>query len=126
MSRQRLALAAVMLVGTAFLPISAGAAGDAATGEKLFKRNCAACHTTDAGKHRVGPSLAGVAGRTAGTADGYRYSSAMAGYGVVWDAATLDTYLVDPRGTVPGTKMTFRGLKERQDRENVITYLETQ
>jgi cytochrome c len=50
----------------------------------------------------------------------------MAGYGVVWDAATLDTYLVDPRGTVPGTKMTFRGLKERQDRENVITYLETQ
>lgn len=125
MSRQRLALAAVALLGTALLPFSASAAGDAAKGEKLFKRNCAACHTMEVGKNRVGPSLGGVVGRTAGTADGYRYSPAMAGYGVVWDAAALDTYLADPRGVVPGTKMAFRGLKEQQDRDDVITYLES-
>ena len=101
------------------------AEGDPVNGEKVFKK-CAACHATEAGKHRVGPSLAGLIGRQAGTIDGYKYSSAMVAYGdsgIVWSAETLDPYLVKPREVVKGTKMAFPGLKEDQDRADVIAYI---
>ena len=106
-------------------PASALAAGDPANGEKLFKK-CAACHSLEAGRKKVGPSLHGVIGRTAGTADGYRYSKAMTAYGqsgVVWGADTLNVYLEAPRKVVKGTKMSFPGLKKAQDRADVIAYL---
>ena len=77
------------------------------------------------GKNKVGPSMAGVVGRTAGTAEGYRYSKAMTDYGVVWSAETLDPYLENPRGAVKGTKMAFGGLKKADERADVIAYLET-
>lgn len=103
----------------------AAADGDPIAGEKVFKK-CAACHTVEPGKHRIGPSLAGVISRQAGTAEGYKYSKAMKAYGdsgIVWSAEVLEPYLVKPREVVKGTKMTFPGLKKEADRADVIAYL---
>lgn len=105
----------------------ASASGDAEKGSAVFKK-CKACHSLVAGKHKLGPSLAGVIGRTAGTADGYRYSKAMKAYGdsgVVWTEESLDAYLEAPRKIVKGTKMTFAGLKKPQQRADLIAYLQS-
>ncbi|MEQ8398831.1 cytochrome c family protein [Thalassobaculum sp.] len=113
------ALAALVMSGTAH------ADGDSAAGKKVF-RKCVACHTVQVDKHRIGPSLAGIAGRTAGTTEGFKFSDAMKAFGAdgkVWDDATLDAYLADPKGVVKGTKMAFAGLKDAQDRADVIAYL---
>jgi cytochrome c len=112
------------------LPLLAAApavrAQDAGQGELVFKRNCAICHTVEAGKNKIGPSLAGIVGRKAGSAPGYSYSDANKNSGITWDEAELDKYLTDPRGVVPGTKMLFAGLKNPDDRKNVIAYLKQQ
>lgn len=100
-------------------------AGDPAAGEKVFNQ-CKACHTVQAGQNRVGPSLAGVVGRKAGAVEGFKYSDAMKNANVTWDAATLDKYLADPKGFIPGNKMIFPGLKTEADRANVIAYLAQQ
>ncbi|MER8879093.1 cytochrome c family protein [Mesorhizobium sp. M0684] len=100
-------------------------AQDAAAGEKVFAK-CKVCHIADKDQNKVGPSLNGVIGRTAGTHPGFSYSKAMteAGKsGVKWDEATLTTYLRDPRAMVKGTKMAFVGLKKDEDIANVIAYL---
>ncbi|MBN2631880.1 MAG: c-type cytochrome [Rhodobacteraceae bacterium] len=97
-------------------------------GEKVFKQ-CAACHKIgDNAKNSTGPIMTGIIGRTAGTVDGYKYSKPMktAGEdGLVWDAATLDAYLADPKGYIPRGKMSFAGLKKAEDRAAVIAYLST-
>jgi cytochrome c len=118
----RLAAIASFIVAVALLVAPAFAAGDAAKGEKVFAK-CKACHTTEAGKNRVGPSLAGVFGRTAGTVEGFKYSDAMKSSGVVWSDETIAKYLEAPKEFVPGNKMVFPGLKSSEDRENVIAYL---
>lgn len=118
----RATLAAVMLVS---VPTLAQAAGDAAAGEKVFNQ-CKACHTIEAGKNRVGPSLHGVVGRAAGSVEGFQYSPAMKSSGLTWTPETLDKYLADPKAAVPGNKMAFAGLKNAEDRANVIAYLSTQ
>jgi cytochrome c len=110
------AAACVLLIG------SASAAGDAAKGEKVFAK-CKACHTTEAGKNRVGPSLAGLFGRTAGTVEGYKYSDSMKGSGIVWSDETVSQYLEAPKTFIPGNKMAFPGLKKPEDRADVIAYL---
>jgi cytochrome c len=101
---------------------SALADGDAAKGEKVFAK-CKACHAVEAGKNKVGPSLAGLFGRMAGTTEGYTYSDAMKSSGIVWGDDTLHKYLEKPKDLVPGTKMAFPGLKQAQDRDDVIAYL---
>lgn len=104
----------------------AHADGSAEAGEAVFKKTCAVCHTTDAGKNKIGPSLHGVVGRHSASVSDFAYSDAMKKADKTWDAATLDTYLTNPRGLVPGTKMIFLGLKSEQDRQNVIAYLSSQ
>lgn len=86
---------------------------------------CGSCHSVVAGENRIGPSLAGVFGRKAGSAPGYEYSEAMKNSGHTWDEATLDKYLADPRVDVPGTKMTFAGISDPARRKEVIDYLKT-
>ncbi len=96
--------------------------GDTAKGEKLYKK-CKACHSLEAGKKKVGPSLAGLFGRTAGTVEGFKYSAAMKDSGIVWDEETLDSFLAKPKEVVPKTRMAFPGLKKEQDRMDMIAYL---
>lgn len=101
---------------------AAHAAGDPEAGKKVFAR-CGACHNiTDVNK--IGPGLHGLIGRTAGTHEGFNYSAANKASGVVWTAETLDPYLKDPKGYMPGNKMAFAGLKKDDERANVIAYLE--
>jgi cytochrome c len=92
-------------------------------GESVFKKNCAICHTLEPGKNKIGPSLAGVVGRKAGSVPGFAYSDANKKSGDTWDEQTLDTYLTDPRKFMPGTKMVFNGLKGPEDRKALIEYL---
>ena len=118
-----IALSAV--VAMAAMTASQAQAQDAAAGEKVFGK-CKACHVADEDKNKIGPSLKGVIGRTAGTHEGFKYSKAMteAGTGgLKWDDATLTTYLHSPKETVKGTKMAFPGLKSDDDIANVIAYL---
>lgn len=98
------------------------AAGDAAKGQKTFNK-CKACHSLEAGQNKIGPSLHGLFGRTAGTVEGYKYSQAMADSGVVWGEKTISEYLADPKGYIPGNKMTFVGVREEDERQDVIAYL---
>ena len=97
---------------------SAGAA-DVEAGKTAFKK-CALCHTTEAGKNKIGPSLFGIVGRKSATLENFNYSEAMKKFDHTWDEGTLDEYLADPRGTVPGTKMIFPGIKDKAERDDVI------
>jgi len=101
---------------------ASGVAGDPVAGRQVY-RKCQACHSLDPGKNMLGPSLAGVIGRKAGTEAGYSYSSAMKSSGLTWDVATLSNYLAAPQKVVPGNKMPFPGLKTDHDRVDVIAFL---
>lgn len=98
--------------------------GDAVKGEKVFAQ-CKACHVAEAGKNRVGPSLWAVVGRTAGSIAGFNYSKANKDSGVTWSEDVLFTYLEAPAKFMPGTRMAFGGLKQAQDRADVIAFLKT-
>ena len=128
MSKRLLALGALTLGGLFAGPGLAQDADLAAEGEKIFRR-CAACHQIGEGaSNGVGPMLNGVVGRTAGGLEDYDYSEAMqeAGAGgLVWDEATLSSFLENPREVVEGTKMAFPGLRKEEDRQAVIEYLKS-
>jgi len=107
--------------------LSAHADGDAEKGEKVF-RKCKACHTVEDAKNKVGPTLQGVIGRTAGTVEGFKYSDAMkeAGAGgMVWTEENIAMYLEKPKDFIQKNKMAFVGLKKESDRADVIAYLKT-
>jgi cytochrome c len=110
------ALAGTMLTGTAC------AEGDAANGEKVYKK-CKTCHVVDKEQNKVGPHLVDIIGRASGTVEGFKYSDAMKDSGVTWDETTLAAYLADPKGYIIGNKMTFVGLKKEEDIADVIAYL---
>ena len=117
-----------LLIGCTLSLAVAGSAlaQDAANGEKIFKK-CAACHVANEAKNKVGPSLHGVFGRTAGTVEGFKYSESMIQHGkdgLVWSSETISEYLADPKGFIPKNKMAFPGLKKPEERADVIAYLE--
>lgn len=96
---------------------------DPVSGEKVFKR-CLACHTVgEDAKPGVGPVLNGLLGRKAGTYPGFKYTEANKNSGLVWDEATLANYLKNPRAAIPGTSMTFLGIKKDEEIEDLIAYL---
>lgn len=100
--------------------------GDAANGEKLFKRKCASCHFADEEKKKTGPGLLHVFGRHAGGADGFKYSKAMteAGEGgLVWTVETMSQYLDNPKKFIKGNRMSFAGFKKPEEIADVLTYL---
>ncbi len=120
--------AAVLAAATLGAAPTAHAAGDVAKGEKVFKK-CKACHDTTAGKHKTGPSLAGIFGRQAGTAEGFKRYRGLKDADWTWDEATLDDYLADPKKftktkTGKNAAMVLK-LKKEKDRADVIAYLKT-
>ena len=98
------------------------AADDLKHGKKVFKK-CKACHSLEAGKNKVGPSLAGVVDRAAGAVEGFKYSQAMMDSGVTWTAENLHGYLTKPKDFMPGNKMAFAGLRKEKDRDAVIAFI---
>jgi cytochrome c len=118
---RRTVIAGLLLAGSA----TAALAADPADGEKIFKTQCAICHAVVAGENRIGPTLFGVVGRTAGSVPGFNYTADHKKLGVTWDAATLDKYLTNPRAMVPDTSMLYAGLKDDAKRADLVAYLET-
>lgn len=114
----------IAVAGLAFASASAVFAdGDVAKGEKVYKK-CQTCHAIGPGAtNRVGPVLNGIVGKPAGKVAKYTYSPAMKSSGLTWNEETLEKYLKDPKGVVPGTKMVFVGLKKDDELDNVIAYL---
>ena len=99
------------------------AAADPAKGEQVFKK-CTACHNADnGGPNALGPNLWGVLGEPIGKGHGFAFSSALSGKGGTWTFDTLSEWLSNPKKFAPGTKMTFAGLGNPEDRANVIAFL---
>lgn len=94
-------------------------------GESVFKRQCGACHAVEAGKNKIGPSLAGVAGHKAAAVADFEYSDAMRDAKITWTDDALTKYLTDPKGFVPGGKMVYAGLKDPDDVKAVIEFLKS-
>ena len=121
--RYRLAIAAAALFAT---PALAHDHGDPEKGAALFK-SCKACHRVGEGAtNRVGPMLNGVFGRAAGAVEDYKYSKSMqrmGADGLVWTFTTLDAFLENPKALVSRTKMSYRGMKDAQDRADLLAYL---
>ena len=102
------------------------ASADVAAGEGVFKK-CVACHTVDpGGANGIGPNLHGIVGKPHAANAGFTYSDALKGKPGNWDWKGLDEWLKSPRAYAPGTKMTFAGLGNPQDRANVIAYMNAQ
>ncbi len=99
---------------------------DAAKGQAVAK-NCAACHDfAKGGPNKTGPELYGVVGRNHASHEGFAYSEAMAAKkGEVWSYEALNEFIKSPKTAIPGTKMTFGGLKKDQDRADLLAYLAT-
>lgn len=114
---------ALILLGTV---AGAEAGGDADNGKALF-RQCAGCHQVGEGAvDRVGPHLNSIFGRSAGQVDGFRFSTGLvrAGDGgLVWDYDTLNDYIENPRNLVSNTRMSYRGMADQQDRDDLLAYL---
>lgn len=98
--------------------------GDAAAGELVFAQ-CRTCHMLEAGENGIGPALYGVIGRKAGSSDGFAYSAANAEAEFIWTPEVMFDYLESPREYLPGTRMAFPGVKDAQDRANLVAYLES-
>jgi cytochrome c len=107
------------------VPVSRFAEANPEAGKKVFKK-CATCHTVEnGGAHKIGPNLWNIYGNTKASVEGFKFSSALIETGGTWDVAALDGFLAKPKAFVPGTKMSFAGLKKEKDRTNLIAYLAT-
>jgi cytochrome c len=115
------AISATMALGATVV-----VAQDAENGAEVFKR-CRACHDVGpTAKNKVGPVLNGIVGRKAGTIDGFNYSDAnkkAGAEGWVWTEEKMMEYLLNPRAAMPGNKMAYAGLKDEQDRKDLVAYL---
>lgn len=100
-------------------PAAAGT-GDPARGAAIYER-CQACHSL--ARNRTGPKHCGLLGRPAASLPGYRYSKALSESGIVWTEASLDRFLAAPFEAVPGTRMGYAGVKDPQERADLIAFL---
>lgn len=123
---KRILVATSLMMLPAALLADGHVTGDAAEGEKVF-RKCKACHAVgDGAENKVGPVLNGVVDRAFGAVEGFSYSDALmeaAAEGKAWTPEELDAFLQKPRSYLKGTKMSFAGLRKDEDRANVIAYL---
>jgi len=120
-------LAALLVVGSP----ATWAAGNADRGKQKFKATCEVCHLALRGAARndeltkIGPNLYGVVGRAAGTYKGFRYSTAMKSSGITWTEADLRRYIQAPQQVIPNVRMSFPGVGNAQDIEDLVAYLAT-
>jgi cytochrome c len=118
-----LGIAIGLVASLAFAVLAhAQGAGDAQAGTQVFAQ-CKICHSLEAGKNLVGPSLHGLFGRKSGSVPGFSYSAAMKNANVTWDDDTLRKYLSDPKAFVPGDKMAFPGVKDPKKLTDLLAYL---
>lgn len=117
-------IAALLVLSGVVWPLSVRAV-DATAGQTVFKSQCGICHSPLADKNMVGPSLFGLIGRKSGSVAGFRYSAANKAADITWNADILDKYLTSPKDVVPGTIMTYAGLKDAGKRADLVAYLET-
>lgn len=121
----------LIVLATPLLLASAlpAAAQDAEAGRRVFNQ-CRACHTIDAGgRNGVGPNLHGILGKKAGQAEGFRYSASLkekAEGGLTWDEATLRAYITNPKAVIPAGSMSYAGLKNEQQMNDLVAYLAAQ
>jgi cytochrome c len=124
MLARSLRIGAIVVAVSAVISGATAAEGDLERGAQAF-RPCAACHSLEPGKHRTGPSLAGIWGKKAGTVQDFsRYSSAFKSAQVTWNEDTLDAWLADPAAFIRNNRMTFPGMRDEQARADLIAYLE--
>ena len=122
----RRARALLLVASAGLLVVGLAGAGspppsELAAGQAIYER-CAACHSLD--RDRVGPRHCGLFGRRAASVPGFAYSEAMRTSGIVWNRETLDAFLADPLGTVPGTLMTYAGIQDPKERAELLAFLE--
>ena len=117
----------IAFLGSA-IAVNAEVGGDVENGQSLFQQ-CSGCHEVGQGaRDRIGPHLNNIFDRPAGAAEGYRYSAGFqraADGGLVWTYETLDDFIEDPRRLVSRTRMSFRGLRDQQERDDLLAYLRT-
>ena len=115
-------LIAALLTGAA-LP---AAAQDAEAGQRVFNQ-CRACHSiNEGGRNGVGPNLHGIVGRKAGSSEGFRYSASLrekAEGGLAWNEETLRTYIANPKAVIPAGSMSYPGLRNEQQLNDLLAYL---
>lgn len=115
--------AIAILVSSAMSAPTLAAEGNAARGQRVFGA-CAACHSLEPNRNMTGPSLAKLWNRKAGSLASFaRYSSALKSSEVVWDDRTVDQWLKDPQHFIPGNQMTFQGIKDDQQRADLLAFL---
>ncbi|WP_316184973.1 MULTISPECIES: cytochrome c-550 CycA [unclassified Bradyrhizobium] len=118
----KLTLSALVVITVSSLA-SAALAEDLAAGKTSFNK-CLPCHSIGEGaKNKVGPELNGLDGRKSGTAPDYNYSDANKNSGITWNEAQFKEYIKDPKAKIPGTKMTFAGIKNENEVNNLWAYI---
>ena len=122
MQISRLCRIAMSLLALSATQASAGP--DAGAGQQIYQAQCSACHSNQPGVNGIGPSLAGIAGRKAGSLQGFHYTPALQGSGLTFSADTFIQFLADPTKLVPGTAMTVM-VADETGRANLFAYLAT-
>lgn len=121
-------LMVTMVVAAAAAMPSVASAQDAAAGQRVFNQ-CRACHTPDqGGRNGVGPNLWAIVGRPAASIEGFRYSANMrelAAGGLTWTEDRLRPYITNPKAVVPQGSMSYAGLRNEQQLNDLIAYLNT-
>ena len=101
------------------------AQGDVTQGQALFTAQCGLCHSPEAGKNLMGPSLHGVFDRASAQAPAFTYSAALQGAKLQWNESNLDKWLASPATLLPGNIMMYPGQADAQSRQHVIAYLKS-
>jgi cytochrome c len=119
---KKLILSALVVIAST-AATSAAFAQDVAAGKSSFNK-CLACHAIGEGaKNKVGPELNGLDGRKSGTAPDYSYSDANKNSGITWNEAEFKDYIKDPKAKIPGTKMTFAGIKNEKEVNDLWAFI---
>jgi cytochrome c2 len=119
----------ILVALTVFLAATVGTGRDAhaeaTEGEKIFRTQCANCHSLTPGVSSIAPDLHGVLGRKAGSLNDFKYSADLKGADFNWTAKKLDEWLKSPHQAAPETDMAFKGLASEKDRAQTIEFLKT-